>query len=197
MELHQQFADGSLRPSWAGPVRIQSRKRNVRPERQLHSVELSGVVVPVQVHPRFLPAPGHQHTFGLGLGFPDLSKFFLNPSARQSKMSNSWAAMEGSIAAAAAQVMGWGGNVQPRQASRSQLPANALLLQLSSSILRERKDSDQDRILEPDSLSGRLTKVFPIRDVSGRMMRMQTGGASSRLRLTPFMKNWSRDPRSL
>jgi hypothetical protein len=195
MNLHHQLFDGSWRPPWAGPVTVMSRRRSVRPGRMSQRVVLSGVVLPVRVHPGAVPSSGHQHTFGLGLGFPDLSNHFLNASPRESRLTKSWATLENTIAEAAAQVMGWGGSIHPRDLSRADLPRNALHLALTGEIIRDRNDAPNG--VEPESVTGELTKVFPIRDVSGRQLRMERTGASATLKLTPHLANWSRHPGSL
>jgi len=196
MELHHELADGSIRPNWAGPVTVLSRRRG-RPGHASQAIEVSGVVVPVQVHPRYLPVGSvHQHTFGLGLGFPDLSEHLLDPSHNPG-LSKNWAKMERAIAEAAAKTMGWNGSLHPQRAGLAGLPPNALHLRLTGDVPRGKNRDEQKGSEEPDSLTGELTKVYPIRDVSHTMLRMQTVGSPSSFRLTPMSGSWSRDPRAL
>ncbi|MCK9919345.1 hypothetical protein MXD81_60465 [Microbacteriaceae bacterium K1510] len=167
-----------------------------RPGRRGRSFQFSGVVVPVAVHPKYLP-PGvnHRHTFGLGIGFPNLSAHLLHPG-RDPRLSQQWSGVEGRIASAAAQVMGWSTRARPTAASMADIPANALHVLLNGEIP---PDDDEARLRQgdPNMLSGELTKLFPIRDVSGSRVRMQAISSPAKFELTPFGASWSRDPAAL
>jgi hypothetical protein len=199
MDVYHQMFDGSLRPHWAGPVTMSSRRRSLGHGKQGHAIEVEGVVVPVHVPGRFLPQGAHRHTFGMGLGFPDLSGHLLHPS-RDPAMAKSWAGMEQAIAGAAAKTMGWDGSMPSRNVRLTGLPPYALHLRMSGMIPRNlgQKSGDHEPI-DPEhlSLTGELTKVFPIRDVSGVRFRMQTTGSPSSFKVSPGMANWSRDPGAL
>jgi hypothetical protein len=197
MDLYHLLFDGSLRPRWAGPVTVVSRNRNIPPGKEMHSVELSGVIVPVHVHRKYVHGiAGIQHTFGLSLGFPDLRDHFL-PLAQHSRISKGWEGLEDAITAAALRTMKWEKRPSTTSLNYAGLPPNALHLRLVGQRLRYRNNQARGEIAEPDVLAGELIKTFPIRDVSGTRLRMQTVGSPASFKLTPSIANWSRDPRSL
>jgi hypothetical protein len=196
MDFHHQLFDGSLRPNWAGPVTVLSTRHFLGRSKPGHAIKVAGVVVPVQVPKKFLPSGGHQHTFGMGLGFPDLSANILDPESHSSLAQN-WARMEQMIAEAAAKTMGWGGSTQTRNLGRLGLPANALHLLLSGVIPRGKQEKAPAPGSEQNALLGELTKMFAIHDVSGKQVRMQRTGSPASFRVSPFAASFSRDPMGL
>jgi hypothetical protein len=196
MDLHHHFFNGVNRPGWAGPVTAETRKRRRNGSTQ-QSVELAGVVLPVNVHPRYLPAGSlDRHTFGLGLGFPDLSESLLDPDLREG-MSRQWSGIEQKIGAASAQLMGWGGKSDPRTANLSALPDFALHLMLKGTLPNADPDKARDPLDPSEIVSGEVSKVFPIRDPSGSKHRMQRVGSPLAFTVSPFNSTLSRDPASL
>lgn len=194
MDLHNALFDGSPRPSWAGPVTTLARPRSRRGRRS-QAVEVSGVVVPVQVHPRYIPAAGHGHTFGLGLGFPSLGSHLLNPS-RNPQLSRQWARMERTIAESAAQLLGWRERPSSRTLIHAPTPGNALHLRVTGHVPMD--GDDEELAHDPAfSLAGEVAKLLPVRDASGRRLRMQQVGSASVFHINPLHASWSRDPRHL
>jgi hypothetical protein len=192
MRVQHTLYDGSVRPGWAGPVTVQSHRHPGRQGRPSRSVDVSGVVLPVEVPGRYRQGSGsHSHTGGLSLGFPDLTEHLLSHPT----FSRQWSRVEPTIASAAAQVMGWGSPSAPRSAARSGVPDNALELRLSGMLPREGMEDEFD----PDEypLIGSLHKVFPITDVGGRNLRMQSVGSPANLRVGRSAASFSRDPRRL
>lgn len=196
MDFYHQLFDGSLRPPWAGPVTLLSTRHYLGRSKRGHAIQVAGVVLPVQVPAKYLPSGSHRHTFGMGLGFPDLSENILDPE-RHSELSKSWAHMEQMIAQAAAKTMGWGGSVHPRRLDMAGLPSNALHMILSGVIPGDKQHKDLTPGSEQNSLVGELTKMFAIHDVSGRRVRMQRTGSPSSFKVSPFAANFSRDPLAL
>jgi len=191
MKLVHHFHDGSPRPSWGGQVAHYTRQRAIAPDRTLISQEMSGIILPVQVHPRFLP-PSVGHTAGMGLGLPNLRGNFLSASSN-SALGKNWKKMEDSISEAAIQTLGWQGKLHPHQAGRAEIPPSALHLLLSSrQVVGENSEAgDTD---EPDRLTGELTKVFPISDPSGTRVRMRKLHSPARFHVTARSLNWSKLP---
>jgi hypothetical protein len=197
MKFHQHMYDGSLRPHWAGPVSVASSHRNMPQGKRLHSVEMSGIVVPSDVSRRYLPGgSGHNHTYAMGLGFPDLRELF-QPILEDSELSKGWEGMERSIKEAAQSVMGFGSRLPRGALARAAVPPNALHLKIAGQLIRDRFTGDKPNNAQPDTLTGELTKVFPIKDVSGTHMRMQPVGSPASFNLTPNSGNWSRSPITL
>ena len=196
MNIHTRLFDGSPRPTWAGPVTTQARPRG-RGAKRSQAVEVSGVVLPVQVHPRYLPggSAGHGHTFGLGLGFPDLSSHLLDPS-RSPQLSRQWARMERTIAESAAHLLGWSSPSSSRGLIHTPTPEQALHLRVTGQVPLD--DEDERALHDPSfALSGEVSKLRPVRDVSGKRLRMQQFGSSSLFHVNPLNASWSRDPRRL
>ena len=203
MDLHYSLFDGQPRPSWAGPVTATTRKRILRPGKRSRHIELSGVVLPVEVHPRHIPSGSRGHTSGLQLGFPDLSEGLLHPGKRPD-LSKHWTGIEQAIAESAARTMGWGGHAKSYQLPHAGVPDRALHLCIAGE-MPEEGDPDEEEpgagkfgnALRMKSITGELTKLFPIRDPSGTRVRMQRVGSPSLFLVDPFSAGWSRDPRAL
>jgi hypothetical protein len=192
MGLHHHLVGGAPRPHWAGPVTELELGRG-RPGRRGRSFRIAGVAVPVDVHPRYLP-PGvsHRHTFGLGLGFPNLSGHLLHPG-RDPRLSQQWSGVEQRVASAAARLMEWNGRARPREAGMTGVPPAALHVMLGGEIPPD--DGETDGL--PNLLTGAVTRMFPIRDVSGTQVRMQAISSPAKFELTPYTTTWSRDPAAL
>jgi hypothetical protein len=192
MSLHDRFYDGSQRPAWAGPVMAESRRHRLRYGRYVRGVHVSGIVLPVHVHPRYPPVPGHGHTSGLGLGFPDLSEFLLDPSRFGGQLSRQWSSIERAIGQSASRLMGLSGQQMPRDFRGARPPMHALELTLEGELPEDERDESA-----VGGFRGDLNSVFPITDPSGARVRMQRGGNVSRLHVGPLSSGWSRDPRTL
>ena len=191
---HRQFYDGAPRPHWAGAVQSVSRQRIAGPDRMAHSTELSGLVLPVSGASRHSLPSGSTHTFGLSLGFPHLGEHFAD---MHPDLWKNWGHLEQVLGEAAAGVMGWNGPRRPRQASGLGAPENALHLRASRQTLRSTGADDQGRLLRPDAISGEVSKVFAIRDVSGSQLRFESACSAATFTVTPASVHWSRDPRTL
>ena len=186
MTNHRQLSGGANRPIWAGAVQSASRRRQIAGGSSIHSVQVAGLVVPTTA----AAATGAGgHTFGRRLGFPDLGQQF---SDMHPGIWDSWGKLENVLSEAATTVMAWSAAPGPRQAARSGPPGHALKL----SITRRRMTNPRSAT-RPDVLVGKISKMFAIRDVSGKKLRFESAGAAANFTLTPSSAHWSRDPRSL
>jgi len=191
---HRQFYDGAPRPHWAGAVQSVSRQRIAGPNQLTQSTELSGLVLPVSVTSRHLPPAGQSHTFGLSLGLPHLGQQLADVHP---DLWKNWGRLEQVLGQAAAGVMGWDGPQQPQQASRQAAPDNALQLRVFRQTLKSTSPEDGGRLLRPDAISGEVSKVFAMKDVSGSQLRFESAGSAATFEVTPSSLHWSRDPRTL
>lgn len=197
MNLHQRLFDGSLRPYWAGGVQGFSKRRELPGGKVLHSAEVTGIVLPLSVHRKYLSGnAGHRHTFGMGLGFPDLRHYF-PLLMHDPEMSKGWGGLEDDIKEAALKSMHWGGAPRSRSLARAAPPGGALQMRVASRMIRDRESGEKLANAESDSLSGEVARVLPIRDVSGTRMRMEQVGSPANFYLTPFAARWSKDPDSV
>jgi|GEM_PF-3759561 len=194
MKLLHHFHDGSSRPQWAGAVTHVGRQKSSAATST--TTELGGVVVPVCVAGKYLPAAGRGHTFGLGLGFPDLSQHFL-ASSGNSHLAQRWKQMEDAVTGAALKTMGWKVKPYPHQLSGIGLPAHVLHLRLVPGLHRRKGDREEEAGAEPDIVTGEISKLFPIFDASGTRMRMERISSPSSFRLTPHHCSWSKHPSGL
>lgn len=191
---HQLFYDGTPRPRWAGAVQSVAKQRATGPNRLTQSTELSGLVLPVSGTSRYSPPSGPSHSFGQSLGLPHLGELLANKSA---DIWKSWGHLEQALGQAAAGVMEWGGPVRPQQAYRQGAPNNALRLRASCQSQTSTAKADAGRQLRPDEISGEVSKVFAIGDVSGTQLRYESAGSSATFRATPAGVHWSKDPKTL
>jgi hypothetical protein len=186
MTNHRYLYGGASRPVWAGPVHSASSRRLIAGGSSVHSVDVAGLVVPVSVGAQ-TGASGH--SFGLGLGFPDLGKEF---SDMHPGLWDSWGRLENVLTQAATNTMAWDAPPGPRQAARTSAPLHALKLSIT-----RRRLTDPRSAPRPDTLVGKISKMFAIRDVSGTKLRFESAGAAANFTLTPSSAHWSRDPRTL
>jgi hypothetical protein len=204
IKSHQRFSNGASRPAWAGAVNIVSRQRTVnivsrQPKKitashqiapgiqTTQSTEFSGLVLPVSA-----PSVKGSPSFGQGLGFPHLGEHL--PDVDPNLQKN-WGRFEKVLSQAAAGMMEWKGSRDPQLASRSAAPQNVLHLRaVSQSVTRPTRGNQSSR---SESISGEISKMFAIRDVSGSQLRFESAGSTASFRLTPSSIELSRDPRTL
>jgi len=189
---HRHFHNGVPRPHWAGTVQSVSRQRITAPNQLTESTELTGLVLPV--HSPSSPSGSQAHTHGRSLGFPDLGEQFGDASP---DLWSNWGRLEQLLGEAAAATMGWDGHQEPRRASGMTPPANALHVRVYRQTLKSTAPEDEGGLLRPDSISGDISKVFAIRDVSGSQLRYESAGTSAAFHVTSSSVHWSRDPRTL
>jgi hypothetical protein len=194
VKSHRQFYDGAPRPHWAGAVQSVSRQRLTGPNRSTQSTEVSGLVLPVSVTSQASPPAGQSHTFGQSLGLPHLGEQFADVHP---DLWKNWGRLEQVLGQAATQVMGWDGPQRPGQASSSAAPDNALQLSAFRRTVKSTNPEDGGQLLGPDSISGEVSKVFAIQDVSGTQRRYESAGSAATFEVTPSSVHWSRDPRTL
>jgi hypothetical protein len=187
---HRNFYNGAPRPHWAGAVQSVSRHRVTGPHQSTQSTELSGLVLPVSAS---APA-GQSHTFGQSLGLPHLGEQFTDVHP---DLWKNWGRLEQVLGQAATQVMGWDGPQRPGQASSSAAPDNALQLSAFRRTVKSTAPEGGGKVLGPDSISGEVSKVFAIQDVSGTQRRYESAGSAATFEVTPSSVHWSRDPRKL
>ena len=186
VKLHDRTYGGSPRPQWAGAVQSVSREHSGTPNQLTRSTELAGVILPMSV-----PAVGG-HTFGQSLGFPHLGDAMPD---MPTEIWKGWPQFEQAISEAAAGVMGWEGPKARHQILQTNTPEQALHLRVTGRTVES--TSDVGSSVQAYGISGEVSKVFNIRDVSGRQQRFESAGASATFQVTPAAVHWSRDPRSL
>ena len=194
MTSHRHFYDGASRPQWAGSVQSESRQRITGKDQLTQSTELSGLVLPISVSARYSSPSGSSQASGLSLGFPHLGEHFVD---MHDDLWKNWGRLEQVVGEAAAGAMGWNRPQGPHQASRAGVPENALRLRALRQTLTSTGADDTGRLLRPDSITGEVSKMFAIRDVSGSQLRFESACAGATFRVTPAGVHWSRDPRTL
>jgi len=185
---HRRLYGGAARPPWAGAAKSTSSRRATTSNREVHSTELSGLVIPVS-----LASPGGSHTFGKGLGFPDLGEQM--PDVHPDLWKN-WVRLEHVLSQAAAGTMGWNGPRSPQRVSTSGAPETVLHLVATRQVVKSR-DGQTSGPRRGDAISGEIRKMFAVRDVSGSQLRFESAGSSANFEVTPSSLHWSRDPRTL
>jgi len=194
LKSHRQFFDGTSRPQWAGPVRSVSRQRISGLNRLAQSTEVSGLVLPVSAGTGRSQSTGARSGIGQSLGFPPLGGLLSNVHP---DLLKNWGRLEQVLGTAATGLMEWDGPRGTQQAARSAVPVNALQLRAERQTLTSTKAADEGRSLRPDVISGEISKVFAIRDVSGTHLRFESAGSAASFRVTASSLHLSRDPRTL
>jgi hypothetical protein len=190
IESHNRMFGGSPRPRWAGSVQAVSRERGAGPNLVNRSTELSGVVLPISVP----TAPGQLHTFGQQLGFPHLAEQLPDMDPEVWK---SWSRFEQVVGQAATGIMGWKRPQSHQGAIHTPMPANALHLRLTGRTVQSTPAGAAQPSFRSSAISGEISKVFNISDVSGSQHRFESAGSSASFRVVAGAVHWSRDPRSL
>jgi len=186
---HPQFYNGVPRPHWAGAVHSISRQRISGLNQVSRSAEISGLVIPVSMGPSASP-----HSFGQSLGFPDLREHLTD---LEPEIWKNWTRLEQAVSQAAASLMQWKGPGHPRQAFLSGVPENVLQLRASARTLKSTAPENTGQLLRPAAISGEVSKLFAIRDVSGSQLRFESACSTCSFQITPSSVHWSRDPRTL
>jgi len=187
VKSHGRIYGGSPRPQWAGPVQAVSREHSGGQNQVTRSAELSGVVLPISV-----PSAG-SHTFGQSLGFPHLGEALPDMPPETWK---SWSRFEQVVSEAAAGLMGWQGPQPHHRAAQMSTPDQALHLRLVGRTVHSTSQGEEPS-LRAHGISGEVSRVFNIRDVSGRQQRYESAGSSASFQVTSGGVHWSKDPRSL